>query len=65
MKNSFILNINPNRIMNTDELKMLKGGDYDPDKCGTHCTSETNCCNPCPKCVWAPGYPDSKICTSP
>lgn len=51
--------------LNERELIQLRGGyDYDPP-CGYFCTLDTQCYFPCQRCSDVPGFPESKICTSP
>lgn len=65
MKKLNKLKINPESVMNAEELIRLRGGyEYDPP-CGNHCTSDSQCYFPCQYCADVPGYPDSKVCASP
>ena len=65
MKRLNRIKINSGILLNNKELIQLRGGyDYDPP-CGYHCTSDTQCYFPCQYCSDVPGYPDSKVCTSP
>jgi hypothetical protein len=65
MKKLGKLEIRSTRIINDEELLILRGGN-DDDACpGLYCKSNSDCCKYNPDCDYGPGFPDHKICMSP
>lgn len=66
MKKLNKLEINPQKIMKTEELITLRGGYDVPPNCQLYCNSGPSTCTdyegPCTKCVAHPTQPGTMIC---
>ncbi|MBA4411605.1 MAG: hypothetical protein C0397_19580 [Odoribacter sp.] len=60
MKNFGKLSINPERVMNNEELLNLRGGNPPSNKCNYSCNDNTNCDTECPHCLQNGGW--GKFC---